>query len=127
MENRIKEVQGDLFADRTSTAMMRENQLRLVLLDCICALVRAAPNRFGAHHPVRRRDLWHDKAEAVETRRAGEDRRADGEDRLCLRLCQTAPLRGTALPCTRVSGLTTRIATARSLCGETKVPPETEN
>ena len=29
MENRIKECQGDLFADRTSTATMRANQLRL--------------------------------------------------------------------------------------------------
>ena len=29
MENRIKEAQGDLFADRTSTATMRANQLRL--------------------------------------------------------------------------------------------------
>jgi Transposase DDE domain group 1 len=29
MENRIKEQQGDLFADRTSTAMIRANQLRL--------------------------------------------------------------------------------------------------
>jgi hypothetical protein len=29
MENRIKECQGDLFADRTSTATMLANQLRL--------------------------------------------------------------------------------------------------
>src|SRR4051812_35683528 len=29
MENRIKECQGDLFADRTSAATMRANQLRL--------------------------------------------------------------------------------------------------
>ena len=29
MENRIKETQGDLFADRTSAATMRANQLRL--------------------------------------------------------------------------------------------------
>jgi hypothetical protein len=29
MENRIKECQGDLFADRTSTATLRANQLRL--------------------------------------------------------------------------------------------------
>ena len=31
MENRIKEQQLDLFADRTSTAMMQSNQLRLHL------------------------------------------------------------------------------------------------
>jgi hypothetical protein len=29
MENRIKECQMDLFADRTSTATMKANQLRL--------------------------------------------------------------------------------------------------
>jgi hypothetical protein len=29
MENRLKECQGDLFADRTSTATIRANQLRL--------------------------------------------------------------------------------------------------
>ena len=44
MENRIKECQGDLFADRTSTAMMRANQLRLWFASMayvlICALRR---------------------------------------------------------------------------------------
>ena len=46
MENRIKECQGDLFADRTSTATMRANQLRLWLASMayalICALRRLA-------------------------------------------------------------------------------------
>jgi Transposase DDE domain group 1 len=44
MENRIKECQGDLFADRTSTATMRANQLRLWLASMayvlMCALRR---------------------------------------------------------------------------------------
>ena len=44
MENRIKECQGDLFADRSSTATMRANQLRLWLASfayvLICALGR---------------------------------------------------------------------------------------
>lgn len=44
MENRIKECQGDLFADRTSTATMRANQLRLWLASAayvlLCALRR---------------------------------------------------------------------------------------
>jgi len=52
MENRIKECQLDLFADRTpvqargrlSAATMRANQLRLVRLDGLCAAVRAAPH-----------------------------------------------------------------------------------
>ena len=44
MENRIKECQGDLFADRTSTATMRANQLRLWLASfayvLLCAVRR---------------------------------------------------------------------------------------
>jgi hypothetical protein len=44
MENRIKEAQGDLFADRTSAATMRANQLRLWFASMayvlICALRR---------------------------------------------------------------------------------------
>src|SRR5271166_2873882 len=44
MENRIKECQGDLFADRTSAATMRANQLRLWLASfayvLLCALRR---------------------------------------------------------------------------------------
>jgi hypothetical protein len=44
MENRLKECQGDLFADRTSTATMRANQLRLWLASMayvlLCALRR---------------------------------------------------------------------------------------
>ncbi len=46
MENRIKECQGDLFADRTSTATMCANQLRLWFASMayvlICALRRIA-------------------------------------------------------------------------------------
>ena len=46
MENRIKECQGELFADRTSTATMRANQLRLWFASMayvlLCALRRIA-------------------------------------------------------------------------------------
>jgi Transposase DDE domain group 1 len=46
MENRIKETQGDLFADRTSAATMRANQLRLWFASMayvlLCALRRIA-------------------------------------------------------------------------------------
>jgi hypothetical protein len=46
MENRIKECQGDLFADRTSTGTMRANQLRLWFASMayvlLCALRRIA-------------------------------------------------------------------------------------
>ena len=49
MENRIKECQLDLFADRTSTATMRANQLRLWFASMayvlLCALRRIALSR----------------------------------------------------------------------------------
>lgn len=41
MENRIKECQGDLFADRTSTGTMRANQLRLWFASMAYVLVTA--------------------------------------------------------------------------------------
>jgi len=44
MENRIKECQLDLFADRTSSATMRANQLRLWFYALLCAV-----RRIGLH------------------------------------------------------------------------------
>lgn len=49
MENRIKECQADLFADRTSTATMRANQLRLWFASMAYVLV-AALRRIGLAH-----------------------------------------------------------------------------
>src|SRR5271166_2660302 len=49
MENRIKECQGDLFADRTSTATMRANQLRLWLASFAFVLI-CAVRRIGLAH-----------------------------------------------------------------------------
>ena len=49
MENRIKECQLDLYADRTSTATMRANQLRLWLASFAYILV-CAVRRIGLHH-----------------------------------------------------------------------------
>ena len=49
MENRIKECQGDLFADRTSTATMRANQLRLWFASFAYVLV-CALRRLGLAH-----------------------------------------------------------------------------
>ena len=49
MENRIKECQGDLFADRTSTATMRANQLRLWLASFAYVLI-CALRRLGLAH-----------------------------------------------------------------------------
>jgi hypothetical protein len=49
MENRIKECQLDLFADRTSTATMRANQLRLWLASMAYVLL-CALRRIGLAH-----------------------------------------------------------------------------
>jgi hypothetical protein len=49
MENRIKEAQGDLFADRTSTATMRANQLRLWFASMAYVLL-CALRRIGLKH-----------------------------------------------------------------------------
>ncbi|HEX2136854.1 MAG TPA: IS1380 family transposase [Microvirga sp.] len=49
MENRIKECQGDLFADRTSAATMRANQLRLWLASMAYVLL-CALRRIGLAH-----------------------------------------------------------------------------
>jgi hypothetical protein len=49
MENRIKECQGDLFADRTSAATMRANQLRLWLASMAYVLL-CALRRIGLKH-----------------------------------------------------------------------------
>jgi hypothetical protein len=49
MENRIKEAQGDLFADRTSTATMRANQLRLWFASMAYVLM-CALRRIGLPH-----------------------------------------------------------------------------
>jgi Transposase DDE domain group 1 len=49
MENRIKECQGELFADRTSTATMRANQLRLWFASMAYVLL-CAVRRIGLKH-----------------------------------------------------------------------------
>jgi hypothetical protein len=49
MENRLKECQGDLFADRTSTATLRANQLRLWFASMAYVLM-CALRRIGLEH-----------------------------------------------------------------------------
>ena len=74
MENRIKEQQLYLFADRTSTATMRANQLRLWFSAAAYTLPAGrARGRVGGHR-VGAGPLRYDPAEAVEDRggRAGE-------------------------------------------------------
>src|SRR6516164_9221548 len=86
MENRIKECQTDLFADRTSAKTMRANQLRLwVRGDGLCAGLRLAPD-CPAAHAVCRGDLRYDPPQAVQDRRAGASQRPPHQDRDGLRL-----------------------------------------
>jgi hypothetical protein len=64
MENRIKECQLDLFADRTSAATMRANQLRLWFAAMAYGLLCAAPAGTCAHairqsHPPRQSSHHH--------------------------------------------------------------------
>ena len=54
MENRIKECQLDLFADRTSAATMRANQLRLWFASMAYALISALRRRALAHTELAR-------------------------------------------------------------------------
>ena len=91
MENRIKEAQGNLFADRTSATTMRANQLRLWFAWMAYVLLC--------------RDLRHDQAETAEDRRAGENQRTPGQARfrICLSGCRRmAACRGTACACSRL-------------------------
>ena len=75
MENRIKECQLDLFADRTSTVTMRANQLRLWFASMAYVLL-CALRRIGLAYAVRRGDVRHDPAQAAEARRPGAHQRA---------------------------------------------------
>ena len=69
MENRIKEQQLDLFADRTSAATMRANQLRAVsVLRRLHAHARLASSRTEADPPGSR-SVSDDSLEAPEDRR----------------------------------------------------------
>jgi hypothetical protein len=66
MENRIKECQLDLYADRTSTATMRANQLRLWLAS-LAYILLCAVRRIGLHHTVFcKRELRHNPSQAAQ-------------------------------------------------------------
>jgi hypothetical protein len=81
MENRIKECQLDLFADRTSAASMSANQRRLWFASMgVCLAQRVAPDRLAVH-PVRPRHLRDHPAQAAEDRRLGQAQRAPRGDR----------------------------------------------
>ena len=63
MENRIKECQLDLYADRTSTATMQANQLRLWFASMAYILLCPASHRTTSH-PFRQGDLWYNSSQA---------------------------------------------------------------
>jgi hypothetical protein len=69
MENRIKETQGDLFADRTSTATMRANQLRLWFASMAYVLM-CALRRIGLQHTQFAEATCGNPAQAAQDRRA---------------------------------------------------------
>ncbi len=95
MENRIKECQLDLFADRTYCEAIPRRDVSeadrggdhagqpaapVVRLHGLRAGLRAAPDRPRPHR-VRSRDLRHHPAQAAQDRRAGADQRAAREAR----------------------------------------------
>ena len=83
MENRIKECQLDLYADRTSAATMRANQLRLWFASMAYILL-CALRRIGlAGTKIRRCNVRDHPAQAVEDRRTGAHLGAPHQVRLC--------------------------------------------
>jgi len=96
MENRIKECQLDLFADRTSAATMRANQLRRWPISFFACCAASASDT---------RDLpeRHDPSETAQDRRLGPRQRAPNQSRhglrfsapgrvpLCLRIHRHSP------------------------------------
>ncbi len=92
MENRIKEQQLDLFADRTSTATMRANQIRLYFSSLrLRAAVRAAPLGLGRYR-AGARPVRHDPPEAPEDRGPGAHQRTPGAGVVLGRLPQRRAL-----------------------------------
>jgi len=84
MENRIKECQLDLMADRTpATTMARQPAATVVRVHGLRPDVRPAPHR-ACRNAAGIGDVWHDPAQAVEDRSAGDRERAPRQVRLRL-------------------------------------------
>lgn len=79
MENRLKECQGDLFADRTSARSMRANQLWLASMAYV--LLAAIRTHRPAAHPVRAGHLRHHPPQVAQDRRPGHNLCAAHQDR----------------------------------------------
>ena len=76
MENRIKEQQLDLFADRTSTATMHANQLRLYFASFAYVLMQDAASRRTRRNAAGQGAVRHDSRQAAQGRCAGARQRA---------------------------------------------------
>ena len=120
MENRIKECQLDLFADRTSAATMRANQLRLWFASMAYALLSALRRRALAAHRARPRHLRHHPGQAAQDRRAGDRQCPARPRRHGLRLSLRRRLPPRASPIMR---LTRRHRPARSPSRNPPTPP----
>jgi hypothetical protein len=114
LENRIKECQGDLFADRTSAATMRANQLRLWFASLayvlLCAL-RSAAHR-PPPHPVCRGHLRHAAPRAAEDRSPGPPIGPPHQRRYGLSASLSGRVRFGPCPIDRRPGLTNQTAQA---------------
>jgi len=78
MENKIKECQLDLFADRTSAATMMANQLRLWFVSMARVLVASLRRRALQATTLARATCANDPAQAPKKRRLGAHQRASG-------------------------------------------------
>ena len=78
MENRIKDQQLDLLADRTSSHTMRANQLRLYFSSFAYVLMHGLRRLGTDGHRLGPRPVLHASAEAVEDRRTNQDHGPSG-------------------------------------------------
>jgi hypothetical protein len=116
MENRIKEQQLDLFADRTSTHTMRANQLRLYMSTFAYVLLRTL-RRLGLQETdLAAAAMRHYSQPPAEVRCADSHQRASGAHCLLRELPGTSALRPSpAQPPAGADPRRARVATARSL------------
>ena len=92
MENRIKECQLNIYADRTSAATMLANRVApVVLLDGLCPAVCSAPYR-APRYRLRPGHLRHHPAQAAQDRRARAHQRPPHQVRHGVRLSGRARL-----------------------------------
>jgi hypothetical protein len=106
MENRIKECQLDLFADRTfGPDDARQPVAAVVRRNGVCPGLRLAPHR-SPTYPVRRGHVRHDPPQAVQDRRAGAGQRPPHQDRDGLRLSLSKRVRPRPFASVRRGALT---------------------